>query len=294
MVEIMAALLREEREREISNRLMRVTLRKWEGGTEVHLFASPSSIYEEASRTFSLAFKNFTLYVLSDPRDFSTRMKLDGESPIQTALVLSVSPPPIVLVYARLPNDSSPARPPAPLPEIKGLGGAEGRESSESSGSRGQQQAEFRVEVMKAAGWRDYLTGASIQQRAGEDGQPGEACHIIPVAKGPGALGNQEARRDLLKKLGQQPNLYITANGIPLLTDFHQYFDSLELSINTDKDYEICVWNVPASATKVHQLKGMLAALKKTPWIACKPLLKWHHQKCVDKHPAQQVLKGEG
>jgi len=285
-------LVKEEREQELSNRLVRVTLRMWEGGREVVLFAKPSSVYQQAGDAFSQTPGRFTLYVLADAKDFSTRMKLDSESPVQTALVLLVSPPPVVLVYARPPNDSSPARPPAPLPESKDIGGVQGHGSSESSGSRGQQQAEFRMEVMSAAKWRDYLTGESIRQIAGEDGQPGEACHIIPVAKGP--FGTLETRRALLKKLGQQPNLYITANGIPLLTDFHTYFDSFELSINADKEYEICVWNVPSSATKVHKLKGKPAALKKTPWIACKPLLKWHHQKCIDKHPAQQVLKGEG
>jgi len=99
-----------------------------------------------------------------------------------------------------------------------------------------------------------------------------------------GRFGTLEQRRDLLKSLGQQPNLYIAANGIPLLTDFHQYFDSLELSINPDKDYEVCVWDVPDSANKVQALKGKHALLRKTRWIACKSLLRWHHQQCVNKH----------
>ena len=88
----------------------------------------------------------------------------------------------------------------------------------------------------------------------------------------------------MLKSLGQQPNLYIPANGIPLLKDFHGYFDSLKLSIDVDKGYIIKVWDVPDTATNVWELDGQTAALKKSRWIASKALLKWHHQLCVGKH----------
>jgi hypothetical protein len=88
----------------------------------------------------------------------------------------------------------------------------------------------------------------------------------------------------LLKLHGQQPNLYIPANGIPLLKDFHGYFDHLNLSIDVDQGYIIKVWDVPDTARNVGRLAGQVASLKNCSWIASKALLRWHHELCVQKH----------
>eukprot|EP00282_Hemiselmis_andersenii_P020992 CAMPEP_0172037464 /NCGR_PEP_ID=MMETSP1041-20130122/22763_1 /TAXON_ID=464988 /ORGANISM="Hemiselmis andersenii, Strain CCMP439" /LENGTH=78 /DNA_ID=CAMNT_0012694865 /DNA_START=187 /DNA_END=421 /DNA_ORIENTATION=- len=55
--------------------------------------------------------------------------------------------------------------------------------------------------VNLAGGYEGSKVEGLHHRGKGEDGQPGHACHILPVAKGP--FGTLEQRRDLLKSLGQ-------------------------------------------------------------------------------------------
>ena len=275
-------IARQEREQELLSQTVPVHFRLWDGSTVVKSYASPSTLYQTARNafpTFPESEVPLSLYLLTDVKDISSRIKLDSEYPFLKAKMILSSPPCLLLLYLRHDNDQSPARLPAPFDTKREGCDLDG---SESSGSRGQQQNEFRTEVMKASNWRDFLTGTAIQQQAGGCGQAGEACHIVPVRQG--GFGTLEQRRDLLKRYGQQPNLYIPANGIPLLKDFHGYFDSLNLSIDVDNSHIIKVWDVPRTATNVWSLDGQMATLRKCSWIASKSLLRWHHELCVKKH----------
>jgi hypothetical protein len=272
----------QEREMEAIHKSVLVRFRLWDGGNIAPRYSSPSELYTTArdafSHTRSLQLEEFTLYLLPDVKDISTRVKIDREYPFTQARLILGSPPCLVLMHIKNANDNSPSRLPAVLddgaPEIVGS-------SDSSGGGRGPQQSEFRREVMKASSWRDYFTGETIQKSSGETGKPGEACHIIPVRKG--SHGTLEQRCDLLKSRGQQPNLYITANGIPLLTDFHNSFDNFDLSVDPDNDFSITVWNLDAAPPLVSNLHGKKAALRNCSWIAAKPLLRWHHEQCATK-----------
>jgi len=265
----------------------RVDYRLWEGSKVACRYASPSSLYQTACEAFpdlSLVKGHFTLYLLPDLLDISTRVKVEAEPPFTKARLIFESPPTLLLLYRRPPNDTSPAKLPAPIARAEVSSSA--RESQTgSSGSRGQVQKDFRSNVMRLSGWKDYLTGADLQQNPGEGGLSGEACHIIPVKSEVAGLDTKEKKWELLEKLGQPPNLDIPANGIPLLPDYHHWFDRFELSVSPDNCYKICVWNgIPNTATNVTALRDKVAALNNNSSIAARQLLKWHHEVCADKH----------
>ena len=214
------------------------------------------------------------LYLVPHLNDINTRCKLGQQPPWENCDLLDNVPEATVLVFCKTAEELTPTKVPI----------CDDDDSMSSGSSRGVQQSDFRANVMRLSGWKDFLLGKSIQQGPGQAGESGEAGHIVPVSKHRNRFGaKKEDRWDVLEQQGFYRNLYITPNGIAFLLDHHSFFDELDLSIDVDKNNEIVVWLADAPA-EIKALHGKRAVGVPKDDITSPKLLRWHHQQCSKKH----------
>jgi hypothetical protein len=268
-----------------------VPFRLWSGGQRKLKPCLPETLYETAGQLFSIGLGSFQLYVLPDPNDIESRLPIGAVDPFDNAHFICQLPCPLVLIYHRPSDRSSPVALPAIRDEERDSGGKDSQ--GQSSGQRNRtHQTRFRENLYRLSNGRDFLTGAVLKMVAGTVGVDWEAAHIVPLLDGD--YGNREVRCMLLEDRGLPGDLNISWNGLPLSKDHHRFFDQLVLSIDVENGWNIVVWDgVPKESVLIHALHDKKAALAECNLIAAPNLLKWHHQQCVDNAAATAPVKTE-